>query len=92
MWKAEHRRAPRPAIPPAKRGGRRSEVNGRKLLNAIFDVLSTGCQWKALPKDLPPKSAAHFYFILWDWDGTLERILIAAAYSLIRLPKFMATS
>jgi transposase len=33
-----------------------------------------GCQWKALPKDLPPKSTAHYYFMLWDWDGTLERI------------------
>jgi transposase len=61
-------------IPPAKRGGRRREVDVREVLNAIFYVLSTGCQWKALPKDLPPKSTAHFYFMLWDWDGTLERI------------------
>ncbi len=37
-------------------------------------MLSTGCQWKALPKDLPPKSTAHYYFMLWDWDRTLERI------------------
>lgn len=37
-------------------------------------VLATGCQWSALPKDLPPKSTGHFYFMLWDWDGTLERI------------------
>ena len=44
------------------------------MLNAIFYVLSTGCQWQALPKDLPPKSTAHYYFMLWDWDGTLERI------------------
>jgi transposase len=56
-------------IPPAKRGGRPREV-----LNAIFYVLSTGCQWQALPKDLPPKSTAHYYFTLWDWDGTLERL------------------
>jgi len=63
-----------PAIPPAKRGGRRREVNVREVLNAIFYVLSTGCQWQALPKDLPPKSTAHSYFMLWDWDGTLERI------------------
>ena len=63
-----------PVIPPAKRGGRRREVNIREVLNAIFYVLSTGCQWKALPKDLPPKSTAHFYFMLWDWDGTLERL------------------
>ena len=27
-----------------------------------------------MPKDLPPKSTAHAYFMLWDWDGTLERI------------------
>jgi len=63
-----------PLIPPAKRGGRRREIDVREVLNAIFYVLSTGCQWKALPKDLPPKSTAHAYFTLWDWDGTLERI------------------
>jgi len=63
-----------PMIPPAKRGGRPRDVNVREVLNAIFYVLSTGCQWKALPKDLPPKSTAHYYFMLWDWDRTLERI------------------
>ncbi|HEY2531995.1 MAG TPA: IS5 family transposase [Xanthobacteraceae bacterium] len=63
-----------PMIPPAKRGGRRRKVNIREVLNAIFYVLSTGCQWQALPKDLPPKSTVHSYFMLWDWDGTLERI------------------
>src|SRR5665647_2118631 len=63
-----------PLIPPARRGGRRRSVNVREVLNAIFYVLATGCQWKALPKDLPPRSTAHFYFMLWDWDGTLERI------------------
>ena len=63
-----------PMIPPAKRGGRRREVNVREILNAVFYVLSTGCQWQALPKDLPPKSTAHSYFMLWDWDGTLERL------------------
>jgi transposase len=61
-------------IPPAKRGGRPRDVNVREVLNGIFYVLSTGCQWKALPKDLPPKSTVHYYFMLWDWDGTLERI------------------
>ena len=52
-----------PLIPPAKRGGRRRGIDVREVLNAIFYVLSTGCQWKALPKDLPPKSPAHAYFI-----------------------------
>ena len=63
-----------PLIPPARRGGRRRSVKVREVVNAIFYVLSTGCQWKALPKDLPPKSTAHFYFMLWNRDGTLERV------------------
>ena len=63
-----------PMVPPAKHGGRPRDVNVREVLNAICYVLSTGCQWQALPKDLPPKSTAHYYFMLWDWDGTLARI------------------
>lgn len=63
-----------PLIPPAKRGGRRREVDVREVMNGVFYVLETGCQWRALPKDLPPKSTVHDYLTLWDWDGTLERI------------------
>jgi transposase len=63
-----------PLIPPAKRGGRRRGADVREVLNAIFYVLWTGCQWKALPKDFPPKSTVHWYLMLWDWDGTLERV------------------
>ena len=49
-------------------------MNVREVLNGIFYVLWTGCQWKALPKDLPPKSTVHDYLELWNRDGTLERI------------------
>ena len=63
-----------PLIRPAKRGGRPRTVNVREVLNAIFYVLWTGCQWKALPKDLPPRSTVWEYLDLWDWDGTLARI------------------
>ena len=63
-----------PLIPPAKRGGRRREVNVREVLNGLLYVLSTGCQWRAVPKDLPPKSTLFSYFDLWSWDGTLGRI------------------
>jgi transposase len=61
-------------IRPAKRGGRARTVDVREILNAIFYVLSTGCQWQALPKDLPPKSTVWDYFSRWEWDGTLVRI------------------
>jgi len=39
-----------PLIRPAKRGGRPRTVDVREVLNAIFYVLSTGCQWAAVPK------------------------------------------
>ena len=63
-----------PLIPPAKRGGRRRSVDVREVLNGIFYVLSTGCQWNALPKDLPAKSTVYDYLDLWSWDGTLARV------------------
>jgi len=47
-----------PLIPPAKRGGRRREVNVREVMNGVMYVLSTGCQWRAIPKDLPPQVSA----------------------------------
>ena len=46
----------------------------REVMNGIFDVLETACQWRALPKDLPSKSTVHDYLMLWDWDGTLGRV------------------
>ena len=64
----------KPLIPPAKRGGRKREVDEREVLNGIMYVLSTGCQWRALPKDLPSKSTVWSYLDLWSYDGTLERI------------------
>jgi len=63
-----------PTIPPAKRGGRRREVDVREVVNGLLYVLETGCPWRHLPKDFPPKSTVHGYFDLWAWDGTLERI------------------
>jgi len=63
-----------PLIPPAKRGGDKRTVNVREVVNGLLYILSTGCQWRAIPKDLPPRSTVHDYFDLWTWDGTLERI------------------
>ena len=64
----------KPLIPPAKRGGGKRTVNIREVINGLMYVLSTGCQWRAIPKDFPPKSTVYGYFDLWTYDGTLERI------------------
>ena len=63
-----------PLIPPARRGGRKRSVNIREVFNGLLYVLSTGCQWRALPKDLPPRSTIFHYFGVWEADGTLRRI------------------
>lgn len=48
-----------PHLPPQRNACR------REILNAILYVLTTGCQWRALPKDFPPKSTVHDYFVEW---------------------------
>jgi transposase len=63
-----------PRIAPAKRGGNKRTVDVREIVNGVMYVLSTGCQWAALPKDLPPRSTVNDYFRRWDYDGTLDRI------------------
>ena len=63
-----------PMIPPAKRGGNKRTVNMREVVNGLMYILSTGCQWAAMPRDLAPRSTVHDYFARWDWDGTLRRI------------------
>jgi transposase-like protein len=51
-----------PLIPPARRGGGKRTVNIREVINGLMYVLSTGCQWRAIPKDFPPKSTVYGYF------------------------------
>src|SRR5262245_54093251 len=63
-----------PLIPPAKRGGNKRHVEVREVMNGIMYILSTGCQWRAIPKDLPPRSTLFDYLDLWSYDGTLDRI------------------
>ena len=63
-----------PLIPPARRGGRQRSVNIREVFNGVLYTLSTGCQWRAIPKDLPPRGTLFHYFAGWEADGTLRRI------------------
>ena len=63
-----------PLIPPARHGGRRRSVNLREVTNGIMYVLGTGCQWRAVPRDLPPRSTIFAYFDLWTYQGVLDRM------------------
>jgi len=64
----------KPLIPSAKRGGNKRTVDEREVVNGLMFILSTGCQWRSLPKDLPPRSTVNRYFCRWSDDGTLDRL------------------
>ena len=49
-------------------------MNVREVMNGLLYVLESGCQWRHLPRDLPPRSTVHSYLQRWDWDGTLEAV------------------
>jgi putative transposase len=66
-----------PLIPPAKQGGRPREVDMREVLNALFYLNRTGCQWDLLPHDLLPKSTVYQYFQQWRDDGTWQEMMDA---------------
>lgn len=57
------------------RRGRHRTVSLRDVLNTIFYINRTGCQWDMLPHDLAPKSTVYDYFAKWRDDGTLDKIL-----------------
>src|SRR3954452_22795706 len=59
---------------PVYPGGRPRKTNLREVVDAVFYVLRTGCQWRYLPKDFPPKSTVWRYFDEWRHNGTLEQI------------------
>lgn len=59
-----------PLMPPPARLGRPRKRDLRDIMNAILYVLATGCQWRALPTDMPPRSTVQGYFYRWRDDGT----------------------
>ena len=63
-----------PHIPPVHPGGRPRKTAVRDVVDAILYILRTGCQWRYLPIDFPPKSTVWRYFDQWRRDGTLDRI------------------
>lgn len=63
-----------PLIPPAKRGGRRRSVDLREVVNGVIYVLSTRCQWRHMPANLPPASTLFGYLDLWTYQGVIDRM------------------
>jgi putative transposase len=63
-----------PHLPDAPGGGRPRKTDPRDVLDAILYILRTGCQWRYLPGDLPPKSTVWRDFDRWRRDGTLDTI------------------
>jgi putative transposase len=59
---------------PVYPGGRPRKTPMRDVVDAVFYILRTGCQWRFLPKDFPPRSTVWGYFNEWRHNGTLETI------------------
>jgi len=55
--------------------GRPLKYDRREMVNAIFYVTKSGCQWRMLPNDLPPWQVVYYYFQMWNRDGTWEQVL-----------------
>ncbi len=64
-------------LPKPCQVGRPREVELRAVMNAILYILTTGCQWRALPKDFPPRSTVQYYFYLWRDQRIWGRINLA---------------
>src|SRR5260370_35918996 len=63
-----------PLIPPGKTGGGKGTGVMGEGVNGLMYILSTGCQGRAIPKDLPPRSSGYGYFDLLPLYGTLARV------------------
>jgi transposase len=64
-------------VEPASGGGRMGRPvknERRRIVDAIFYVAATGCQWRALPDRYPNWNTVHRYHLAWSRDGTWERI------------------
>ena len=63
-----------PHLPPAKRARAATGHRPAAGVNAMLYVLTTGCQWRLLPKEFPPYTTVQRFFYGWRDDGTWRRI------------------
>jgi len=64
-------------LPSRRRLGRPRKVDLRNVVEAVLFILSTGCQWRALPREFPPYSTVQGYFYAWRDTGRWHRIVKA---------------
>jgi putative transposase len=80
-----------PHLPPAAARGRPRRTDLRAVVEALFYLLSTGCQWRALPRDFPPRSTVQRYFYRWRdqglWPHLNRRLVAHARRALARTPQ-----
>jgi putative transposase len=63
-----------PTLPKAKHGGRPREAEMREIINGLFYLTKTGCQWRNMPHDFPPWQTIYTYFRNWKKDGTWKAV------------------
>jgi transposase len=63
-----------PMIPPEKPGGRHREVDMREVVDGIDYLVRTGCQWRAIPHDLPKSATVRHYYDRFRKDGTWSKV------------------
>jgi putative transposase len=68
-----------PFMPAPSRLGRPRATELRAAVSAILYMASTGCQWRALPKEFPPYLTVQGYFYAWSREGKWEQINHALA-------------
>ena len=71
-------------IPEGKPGGRPRSIDVRAVVNAIFYLLRTGCQWRLLPREFPPWPTVYYYFRRWEQES-VWLTLLRSLYPLARL-------
>ncbi len=71
-----------PLMPAPSSIGRPRTTDLRAVMNAILYMASTGCQWRQLPREFPPRSTVQGYFYEWSRDGrfvAINHMLVMAA-------------
>jgi putative transposase len=63
-----------PYMPADKVLGRKRTIDLREILNAVYYLIRTGCQWRMLPHDFPAWQTVYYYFSRWRKDGLWIKI------------------